>query len=75
MIKPPDANELGWKDTVRMNPLEDAIVALRPIAPSLPFQVPDSIRPLDVTMPLGTTTQLHRHRPDDRTTRSPSPTS
>ena len=30
-IRPPDANELGWKDTVRMNPLEDIIVALRPI--------------------------------------------
>ena len=27
----PDANELGWKDTVRMSPLEDTIVALRPI--------------------------------------------
>ena len=27
MVKPPDPNELGWKDTVRMNPLEDVIVA------------------------------------------------
>ena len=26
-IRPPDPNELGWKETVRMNPLEDAIVA------------------------------------------------
>ncbi|MDR3573264.1 MAG: multicopper oxidase domain-containing protein [Anaerolineaceae bacterium] len=59
MVKPPDANELGWKDTVRMNPLEDAIVALRPILPTgLPFKVPNSIRPMDVTMPLGTTTQF-----------------
>ena len=32
-IRPPDANELGWKETVRMNPLEDIIVALRPVAP------------------------------------------
>ena len=23
IVKPPDANELGWKETVRMNPLED----------------------------------------------------
>ena len=23
-IRPPDPNELGWKETVRMNPLEDA---------------------------------------------------
>ena len=22
-IRPPDPNELGWKETVRMNPLED----------------------------------------------------
>ena len=29
-IRPPDPNELGWKETVRMNPLEDVIVALRP---------------------------------------------
>ena len=57
-IKPPDPDELGWKDTVRMNPLEDAIVALRPMVPTLPFKVPDSIRPLDPTRPLGTTTQF-----------------
>ena len=39
-IRPPDPNELGWKDTVRMNPLEDAIVALRPMMPaSLPFKI------------------------------------
>jgi hypothetical protein len=53
-IRPPDANELGWKDTVRMNPLEDIIVALRPIIPDVPFDLPNSIRPLDVTAPLGT---------------------
>ncbi len=57
-LRPPDPNELGWKETVRMNPLEDAIVALRPTAPSLPFQVPDSVRPLDPTSPLHTTTQF-----------------
>ena len=49
-IRPPEANELGWKDTVRMNPLEDAIVALRPVKMNVPFQVPNSIRYLDVTM-------------------------
>jgi FtsP/CotA-like multicopper oxidase with cupredoxin domain len=50
-IKPPDANELGWKETVRMNPLEDAMVALRPTVPDLPFKVPDSIRSIDPTRP------------------------
>ena len=55
-IRPPDANELGWKETVRMNPLEDAIVAMRPVSPQLPFKIGDSVRPLDPTMPLGSTT-------------------
>ena len=54
-IRPPDANELGWKETVKMNPLEDCIVALKPIMPSLPFGVPDSVRPLNVTQPIGST--------------------
>jgi hypothetical protein len=56
MVKPPDANELGWKETVRMNPLEDAIVALKAQAPRLPFAVPESVRLLDVTMPEGSET-------------------
>jgi FtsP/CotA-like multicopper oxidase with cupredoxin domain len=55
MVKPPDANELGWKETVRMNPLEDAIVALRPTAPRLPFSVPESVRLLDPTNQEGST--------------------
>jgi len=54
-IRPPDANELGWEETVRMNPLEDAIVALRPVAPTLPFKIGDSIRPLDPTQALNAT--------------------
>lgn len=54
-VRPPDDNELGWKDTVRVSPLEDTIVALRPILPRTPFGVPDSVRPLDPTMPLGST--------------------
>ncbi|HEY3312642.1 MAG TPA: hypothetical protein VGK00_13460 [Anaerolineales bacterium] len=52
-IRPPDANELGWKETVRMNPLEDVIVAMRPIRPNIPWDLPNSIRLLDVTMPPG----------------------
>ncbi|MCJ7653665.1 MAG: hypothetical protein MUO75_08205 [Actinobacteria bacterium] len=54
-VIPPDPNELGWKESVRMNPLEDTIVALRPYAPTSPFAVPDSIRLLDPTKPAGTT--------------------
>ncbi|HEX7497734.1 MAG TPA: fibronectin type III domain-containing protein, partial [Candidatus Limnocylindrales bacterium] len=51
MVKPPDPNEMGWKETVRMNQLEDIIVALRPIAPKVPFGIPDSVRSIDVTRP------------------------
>ena len=54
-VRPPDRNELGWKETLRMNPLEDCIVALRPVAPKQPFGIPDSNRPLNPTMPLGDT--------------------
>jgi len=48
--RPPDPNELGWKETVRMNPLEIDFVALRPVSQNLPWPIPDSIRPMDVTM-------------------------
>lgn len=52
-VSAPDANELGWKETLRVNPLEDTIVAVRPVSPTQPFEVPNSVRPIDVTMPLG----------------------
>ena len=51
----PYAGELGWKETVRVSPLEDTIVALRPYAPKLPFDLPNSVRPIDVTKPIGAT--------------------
>jgi FtsP/CotA-like multicopper oxidase with cupredoxin domain len=53
-VRPPDPNEMGWKDTIRMSPLEDAIIAIKPIVPNLPWPLPNSIRPLDVTTALGT---------------------
>ncbi len=28
-LRPPDENELGWKETVRMNPLEDIVFAMK----------------------------------------------
>lgn len=52
-IRRPDPNELGWKDTIRLSPLEDTIVAFRPITPKVPFAQPNSIRPLNPAMPLG----------------------
>jgi FtsP/CotA-like multicopper oxidase with cupredoxin domain len=53
IIIPPEPTELGWKETVRVSPLEDTIVAVRPIVPTLPFGVPDSARPLNPMMPIG----------------------
>jgi FtsP/CotA-like multicopper oxidase with cupredoxin domain len=52
IIIPPDPNELGWKDTIRVSPLEDTTVALRPIIPTLPFELPNSVRPLSPMDPL-----------------------
>jgi FtsP/CotA-like multicopper oxidase with cupredoxin domain/HSP20 family molecular chaperone IbpA len=52
-IRMPDPNELGWKDTVRISPLEDTIVALRPAPAVVPFKLPNSIRPLNPMAPLG----------------------
>lgn len=48
-----EANELGWKDTVRVAPLEDTIVALRPIIPELPWELPNAVRTLNPMMPVG----------------------
>ncbi|MFN8630190.1 MAG: Ig-like domain repeat protein, partial [Chloroflexota bacterium] len=49
----PDPNELGWKDTVRISPLEDTIVVVRAIVPTVPFEIPNSIRALSPMMPIG----------------------
>ena len=55
-VYPPDANELGWKDTLIMNPLSDVIVALRPYEmTALPFKVPNSHHRPDPAQAAGTT--------------------
>jgi hypothetical protein len=64
IIIPPDANELGWKDTVRISPLEDTIVALRPVVPVVPFELPNSIRRLNPMMPLGSTAMFNNVDPN-----------
>lgn len=56
IIRKPDLTELGWKDTIRVSPLEDTIVAMRPLIPQLPESwggLPNSIRLLDPAMPEG----------------------
>jgi FtsP/CotA-like multicopper oxidase with cupredoxin domain len=53
IIKPPHPTELGWKDTVRVSPLEDTYFAMRPVLPVLPFDFPNSVRLLSPMMPEG----------------------
>jgi len=57
-IRLPDPTELGWKDTVRISPLEDTIIAIRPVTPLLPFGVPTSNRPMNPATPIGSTTEI-----------------
>lgn len=52
-IKAPATNEVGWKDTVRLNPLEDVLVAMRPKHPAIPFGMPRSKRSQDPSLALG----------------------
>jgi FtsP/CotA-like multicopper oxidase with cupredoxin domain len=68
IILPPDLTELGWKDTVRVSPLEDTLVALRPVTPSLPFQIPNSIRPLNPGVPIGSMMGFSSVGPDGNAT-------
>jgi FtsP/CotA-like multicopper oxidase with cupredoxin domain len=58
IIIPPDPTELGWKETVRVSPLEDTIVAMRPATPALPFDFPNSIRLLSPMMQDGAAIDL-----------------
>jgi len=39
-IRQPGINELGWKETLTINPLQNTIIALRPLEMDLPFDVP-----------------------------------
>ena len=53
---PVDPIELGWKDTIRVNPLEVTYFALRPTVPTpdqLPFEAPDSVRLINPALPEG----------------------
>lgn len=43
-FNPPDANELGWKETVRMNPGEVTRVIMKFDLPVVPFALPTSPR-------------------------------
>jgi hypothetical protein len=53
IIRPPEDSELGWQNTVRVSPLEDTFVAIRPILPQTTFGIPVSKRPLNPALPIG----------------------
>ena len=55
VIKPPHPNEMGWKETITMNPLEDVYVAAKAIRPVAPFGLPTSQRLLDPSQATGNT--------------------
>ena len=52
-IVPPDPNEVGWKESVQINPLQDLVVAMRPIAPNIPWELPNSVRLLNAVTANG----------------------
>ncbi len=51
--RPCDANENGWKETVRMNPSEVTSVVMRIKLPKVPFDVPNSPRLAAFTPPIN----------------------
>jgi FtsP/CotA-like multicopper oxidase with cupredoxin domain len=53
LLRPPEPDEMGWKETVKNWPGEDVIVALRPKTPQLPFGLPKSVRTMDPTLNAG----------------------
>jgi len=53
VVKPTEANELGWKETIRMNPLEDVWLAVKASRPVVPFGLPRSQRVLDPSQAIG----------------------
>jgi len=52
---PLDANEQGWKETVKMFPGQNTTVAMKFDLPTVPFSLPMSIRPLNGAMPFDAT--------------------
>jgi spore coat protein A, manganese oxidase len=50
--RPPDANEKGWKETVRMNPSEVTSIVMKFSISKVPFPVPNSPRLAAFTPPI-----------------------
>ncbi len=52
-IVPPHPDEVGWKETVKMEPLTIIYVAVKAKTHTVPWELPNSVRLLDVTQPIG----------------------
>ncbi|MCX7107383.1 MAG: multicopper oxidase domain-containing protein [Methylococcales bacterium] len=71
-VKKPYGDEAGWKETVKMHPLEDIVVAVRAkkpllgalnsstkaLIPNKSFGLPNSVRLMDPTQPEGSLTGI-----------------
>jgi FtsP/CotA-like multicopper oxidase with cupredoxin domain len=55
----PYPEEVGWKETIRTNPMQDLVVAIRPTSMVLPFTIANSSRVLDPTTPVNSTTNFY----------------
>jgi FtsP/CotA-like multicopper oxidase with cupredoxin domain len=55
VVKPPYLEEIGWKETIRTNPMEDTFLAIKPQSMTFPFPIPNSNRLLDPTTPINST--------------------
>jgi FtsP/CotA-like multicopper oxidase with cupredoxin domain len=51
-VKAPYPEDIGWKETIKMAPLEDIIVAATSKKPVMPFGLPHSYRAMDPSQPL-----------------------
>ncbi len=60
---PPEANELGWRETIRSEPFTDLIVAVKPKSMQLPFAIPRSSRLMDPTTLAGSTANFVQPAP------------
>jgi FtsP/CotA-like multicopper oxidase with cupredoxin domain len=74
VIKPPEPYERGWKETIRMNPLEVIYIAQKADLPTVPFVIPDSIRPLNPAKALGDPTGFTNINPITGQPLAPTPT-
>jgi FtsP/CotA-like multicopper oxidase with cupredoxin domain len=74
VIKPPEPYERGWKETIRMNPLESIFIAQKADLPVTPFAVPDSIRYLNPAKPPGDPTGFTNINPKTGVPLGPTPT-